>query len=119
MNAMWIDNGWLIGAVLLLLVAGVIWWLRRSRLSDQSGQAHHLQVLEAELNLLRRRIAALEHAVGLDAAQAPAAADAASPYAQAIRLAHEGCDPAEVAARCGISRGEAELIISLYRSRAA
>ena len=38
-----------------------------------------------------------------------------SPYAQAIQLAQQGLSPAEVAASCGISRGEAELVVALYR----
>ena len=39
----------------------------------------------------------------------------ASPYNQAIEMAREGRSAAEVASGCGISRGEAELIVALYR----
>lgn len=41
-----------------------------------------------------------------------------SPYARAIELAGAGYEVDEVAIRCGISRGEAELIVTLYRMRA-
>jgi hypothetical protein len=42
--------------------------------------------------------------------------EADTPYGQAIRMAREGRAVAEVASDCGISRGEAELIVALYRS---
>jgi len=44
------------------------------------------------------------------------AADAPTPYGHAIRMAREGRAVAEVASDCAISRGEAELIVALYRS---
>jgi hypothetical protein len=46
----------------------------------------------------------------------PLLADAATPYAQAIRMAREGRAVADMAIDCGISRGEAELIVALYRT---
>ena len=66
----------------------------------------------------------------LDASRRPAAASgmggrsdmhgvaesADTPYGHAIRMAREGRAVAEVAGDCGISRGEAELIVALYRS---
>lgn len=39
-----------------------------------------------------------------------------TPYQQAIELVRQGLAASEVAARCGISRSEAELIVSLYRN---
>lgn len=45
-----------------------------------------------------------------------AAESADTPYGHAIRMAREGRAIAEVATDCGISRGEAELIVALYRS---
>lgn len=38
-----------------------------------------------------------------------------SPYNQALHMAKQGFAALEVANSCGISRGEAELIIALYR----
>ena len=43
--------------------------------------------------------------------------DAPAPYAQAIRMVRQGMGPAEIAVACDISKGEAELIASLHRSR--
>lgn len=40
-------------------------------------------------------------------------------YGQAVQLAGRGLDAAAVAAQCGISRTEADLIVALSRSRAA
>lgn len=40
----------------------------------------------------------------------------ATPYQQAIELVRQGLAASEVAVRCGISRSEAELIVSLYRN---
>ncbi|MEQ6291602.1 DUF2802 domain-containing protein [Vogesella sp. GCM10023246] len=45
-----------------------------------------------------------------------ASSEGASPYNQAIELFKRGFSPADVAERCGISRSEAELILSLYRN---
>jgi len=45
--------------------------------------------------------------------------EAGSPYAQAIHMAREGRAVSEVASDCSISRGEAELIVALYRQTPA
>jgi len=48
--------------------------------------------------------------------EAPVATDTlTSPYNQAIHLARQGASAGDVAIGCGISRGEAELIVALYR----
>ncbi len=41
---------------------------------------------------------------------------ATTPYGQAILMAQQGLDAREVAAVCGLSRGEAELIVALYKT---
>lgn len=38
-----------------------------------------------------------------------------TPYAQAVQLARQGTSPQELARRCGITNGEAELIVALNR----
>ena len=43
--------------------------------------------------------------------------DAPAPYAQAIRMVRQGLGPAEIAAACDISKGEAELIASLHKGK--
>jgi hypothetical protein len=39
----------------------------------------------------------------------------ATPYSRAFTLAKQGMDVGEVAANCGISRAEAELIVAMQR----
>lgn len=38
-----------------------------------------------------------------------------TPYAQAVQMARQGISPQELARRCGITNGEAELIVALNR----
>ena len=40
-----------------------------------------------------------------------------TPYSQAMQMAQQGLDSGEVAASCGISRAEAELIVALQRAK--
>lgn len=42
-----------------------------------------------------------------------------TPYSQAIQLARQGVSTAEVAAQCGISRAEAELIVAMHHAKTA
>lgn len=42
-----------------------------------------------------------------------------TPYSQAIQLAKQGVSTAEVAAQCGISRAEAELIVAMHHAKSA
>jgi hypothetical protein len=68
--------------------------------------------MSLEISELRKQVAHLESEVEkLRAAGSPAS----SPYNQAILMARQGAPAAEVASTCGISRGEAELIVALYR----
>lgn len=101
-------------AELLLLVrsrksGGASVWRRR----DAAAQPQALQALEAEVAQLREQVAKVEAELErLKAVPQPAA----TPYSQAIQLAQQGLDVNEVAASCGISRGEAELIVALHRA---
>jgi hypothetical protein len=45
----------------------------------------------------------------------PVTRETPSAYGKAIELAKQGLDPDSLASQCGISRGEAELIIALHR----
>lgn len=40
-------------------------------------------------------------------------------YREAVEMAEQGSDAADVAENCGISRAEADLIVALHRSRTA
>jgi hypothetical protein len=88
-------------------VVGLQRWKRGARsAADLVGQ------LLREIAELRRQVARLQGEVDkLRAAPQPAI----SPYTQAIQMARRGAGASEVASGCGISRGEAELIVALHR----
>lgn len=81
---------------------------------DDGGDGPATSVLREEVRVLREALLALSSRV--DSKAAPAAAEPESPYSQAIKLAKQGLDSNAVASGCGISRGEAELIVALYRA---
>lgn len=91
----------------------------RKLLAEQREQ---MQDLQREIENLKVRLATVfvqQHSGDVVAPSKPvsaAAKDADSPYSQAIRLAQLGDDADKVAAQCGISRGEADLIVALYRT---
>ena len=104
--------------VLGIYVAELLVFLRKSRRGKQGGQ----QLLEAEqdslrdeISVLRREVAALRTRLDEFPVDLPAG-EPESAYGQAMKLAQQGMDSAAVAAGCGISRGEAELIVALYRA---
>ncbi len=73
-----------------------------ARLRDEvAGMRQRLEILEARI----------------ESAQSDKTAED-TPYGRAVRLAREGISAKELASRCGISRGEAELIIALNRGEA-
>ena len=82
---------------------------------EASKEAHAFDNIETELALLREKVAKLE----TDIEELKHEKPAATPYSQAILMAQQGVDPGELAANCGISRGEAELIVALYRSHSS
>jgi hypothetical protein len=112
----------------------VFFWLRHGRKNKTQDVSASLQAqiesLRQELDGVKVRMAALSRQ--LQAAEenenpflSPTTSVLAknsdstqtdSPYAQAIRLAQQGADAPEVAITCGISRGEADLIVAIYRS---
>ncbi|OYY92873.1 MAG: hypothetical protein B7Y41_14030 [Hydrogenophilales bacterium 28-61-23] len=71
-----------------------------------------IDALEAEIVELKKRINALEEQPPAGSALDPRAAT----YADAQRMAREGTSATELASSLGISRSEAELIISLQRA---
>ncbi len=112
----------LIGAVLVLAVyiAEMLLLMRSAkprgwRVWQKGAEAHaqsrELQALELELSQLHQQVNLLQTEVD----QLKAQQVAVTPYTQAIQMAQQGLDVGEVAASCGISRGEAELIVALHR----
>ncbi|MCB5194789.1 DUF2802 domain-containing protein [Deefgea salmonis] len=121
-----------VGILLLIFYAAelVFFWLRHGRKNKATDLTVNLQLqiddLRNELANTRVRLAAIavqlpssdfEHN-SLNALSVSSALvqDPESPYSHAIRLAQTGADAPEVAAACGISRGEADLIVAIYRS---
>ncbi|HTS55633.1 MAG TPA: DUF2802 domain-containing protein [Burkholderiales bacterium] len=85
------------------------WWRRRA---STSAEGSAVDPLMREIADLRRQMVQLQGEVQkLQAGPAPSV----SPYNQAIQMARQGAGAAEVASGCHISRGEAELIVALYR----
>jgi cell division protein FtsB len=114
----------LIGAVLILAVyiAEMLLLMRsaknqgvkfRGGRADATPHDREFRALEAEVARLHEQVARLQTDLEkLKTLQQ----STATPYTQAIQLAQQGVDVNEVAARCGISRGEAELIVALHRN---
>ncbi len=86
-------------------------WSRRRR-DNASPESGPDDGLVREVGDLRKQVARLQGEV--DKLQATPGTSV-SPYNLAIQMARQGAGAREVASGCGISRGEAELIVALYR----
>ena len=69
--------------------------------------------VEAELQQLRSEVAGLKE----NLAQLKAARRVSPQYNEAMQLAQRGMDVRDIADECGISMGEAELVLSLSRNK--
>ncbi len=120
----------LVAVVLATLIYLAEWLLfsrrRRSlpqpgaRLEPQVGSESELALLKAQLMALSARLEILERELAEQGERRtmakhvmPREEAALSPYAQATQLARQGAGVSELTERCGISRGEAELIVAL------
>ena len=90
------------------------------RLEPQVGSESELALLKAQLMALSARLEILERELAEQGERRAMVKDvmpreeaALSPYAQATQLARQGAGVIELTERCGISRGEAELIVAL------
>lgn len=78
------------------------------------AKARAARALAAEREALK---AALENARAQSPARLPAPPEPAkSPYTRAAELARGGASVATIVDECGVTRGEAELIVALHRS---
>ncbi|MDR3412151.1 MAG: DUF2802 domain-containing protein [Formivibrio sp.] len=113
--------------LILFYAAELLLFLRKSSQRKSRSPSEHRDLLEQQEQIieLRREVETLKvRLAALHAQQAPLAAlslemtqlEDDTPYSQAIRLAQQGADAEKVSATCGISRGEADLIVALYRS---
>ncbi len=106
-----------VAELLLLMRVGNAKGLRLWRRGADAHSEHYaVTALRDELARVREQVGTLRAEVDrLSSAAAPA--PPATPYAKAIDLARHGRPAADVAAHTGISRGEADLIVALYRRR--
>jgi len=105
-----------VGFVLLGLVAacGYLYWqLRLLENRRDKLTALYLDQQQQQISTLQRDFARLLARLEQQKQNEPAVL---SPYNQAIEMIKQGIPASEVATQCGISRSEAELIISLYRN---
>jgi hypothetical protein len=99
--------------LLLLRTGGGVLLRRRAQETAKQDNAVEAE-LRADIASLNTRIAALEkYIVQLQAENATEA----TPYNRAIQLAKQGRDASRISESCGISRGEAELIVSMHGPR--
>ncbi len=108
----------LVFVILAVVFATVVYLLetlllaRRRKPETTSHLDAAMSALRGELDELKERVEKLEEKPPVGSALDTQAAT----YAEAMRLAREGHSAQELAGRLGISRGEAELIISLRQS---
>ena len=100
----------LIGGIIVLTIyiAELLLWMR-----GNGGRGP-----SKELAALRERVAALEQRLAQfqgDAPEDTPAVAGATPYGKAFTLAKQGLDASVLAANCGISRAEADLIVAMQR----
>lgn len=113
-----------VAVVLAVYVAEMLLLLRSKRGGggrrwnpDSAALQPRVEALESEIEQLREQILNFKEQLDqLKTAPPPQANTPSSPYSHAIQMALQGAEVAEVAAKCGISRGEAELIVAMHRS---
>jgi hypothetical protein len=109
--------------LVLFYVAELLLFMRKASGQRALGlDPHEADSLRNEIAQLRFEIDALKLRLLTTQAEWSSPAELVlepnqeSPYSHAIRLAKLGADSNSVANQCGISRGEADLIVALYRS---
>lgn len=117
--------------LIVVLQSGIVFWLwRRIDMmeSERRVEASTFDHLQRQISALQRTLQELPQPTRAEAEppatpawpparqQPLATSEGASPYNQAIELFKRGFSTVDVAERCGISRSEAELILSLYRN---
>jgi TolA-binding protein len=109
-----------LAAVAAVYVIELLFFMRQSR-RLQAAPADPLTLkLEAELNAVTERVGNLNARVDelrREIDQLRRSPATSGQYREALELAQGGADAATVASGCGLSRGEAELIVALQRMR--
>ena len=115
-----------VAVVLAVYVAEMLLLLRTKRgfrrwKPDAEVAQPRIDALESEIEQLREQILAIHQQLeDRPIPQPQYTQNASSPsslYGQAIQMAQQGKSVDEVAAGCGISRGEAELIVAMHQAR--
>jgi uncharacterized protein YlxW (UPF0749 family) len=76
-----------------------------------TGTVDELAKLREELEQLRQQVQKIQRKL-----EALPNGQPTTPYNKAVEMAHMGASADQIAASCGISRGEAELIVALNRN---
>lgn len=108
-----LTQGWPLTAALLVGLLALASWSAltiRRRLHRRGGGPEQRAL--KEIAELREQLLSVQN----DIKHLKRNQRAATPYGQAILMAQQGLDAREVAAVCGLSRGEAELIVALYKT---
>jgi hypothetical protein len=95
----------------MLLVMRTSGGLRKPRWLDMIKEKRVETELRQELEALTARVEQLESLMK----PVEGELEAGSPYNRAILLAKQGAEPERLVKECGISRGEADLIVSMQR----
>ena len=95
--------------LLLMRTGGSL--LRKPRWLGLIQEKRSEQELRAEIERLKERVAGLEKRSEMPT---ELRTSEATPYQRAIQLARQGKDVASISEHCEISRGEAELIVSMH-----
>lgn len=115
-DATWLNT--LLASNALLVAAATVALLRSQRLQRRRSQGP--EAAAPQDGDIERRMQRLERLAGessrSDGGAAPATASEA-PYRAAVRLARLGAGAEDLAGRCGLSRGEAELLTRLHGRR--
>lgn len=98
-------------ATVIYLLESVIFSRRRG--SKAATDTQEIDKLSAEVAALQRRLDELESRLGV--AESPNPESAHNAYDYAIQYARQGMIAPDIAARCGISRDEAALIVAMHR----
>lgn len=98
-------------AEMLLLMRTGGGLLRKRRVPEAKHENRSKAESRAEIEQLTQRIDALEKQMLKMQAET---LQESTPYNRAIQMARQGRDAARISESCGISRGEAELIVSMH-----
>ncbi len=116
----------IVAVVLAVYIAEMLLLLRTKRgfrrwKPEVEATQPRIAELESEIERLREQILSihqqLEDRPSPQSQHTHSASSPSSPYSQAIQMAQQGRGVDEVAAGCGISRGEAELIVAMHQAR--